>query len=43
MLADANGVLAANTGAAGGGGTITPSNGGKTLSIAGTLAQVNAI
>ena len=42
VLADTNGVLSANTGAAGGGGTITPSNGGKTLTIAGTLAQVNA-
>ena len=42
VLADTNGVPSANTGAAGGGGTITPSNGGATLTIAGTLAQVNA-
>ena len=41
-LSDTNGVLAANTGATGGGGTITPSNGGTTLTIAGTLAQVDA-
>ena len=41
-LTDANGVLSAETGAPGGGGTITPSNGGTTLTIAGTLAQVNA-
>ena len=42
VLADTNGVLSANTSATGGGGTITPSNGGKTLTISGTLAQVNA-
>jgi von Willebrand factor type D domain/Bacterial Ig domain len=42
VLADSNGVVSANTGATGGGGTITPSNGGTTLTIAGTLAQVNA-
>ena len=42
-LSDTNGVLSANTGAAGGGGgTITPSNGGKTLTISGTLTQVKA-
>ena len=41
-LSDTNGVLAATTGATGGGGTITSSNGGKTLTITGTLAQVNA-
>ena len=42
VLADTSGVLAANTGAPGGGGTITSSNGGRTLTIAGTLAEVNA-
>jgi hypothetical protein len=42
VLTDTSGVLAANTGATGSGGTITPSNGGTTLTIAGTLAQVNA-
>ena len=43
VLSDTNGVLSANTGAAGGGGgTITPSNGGKTLTISGTLTQVKA-
>ena len=41
-LSDNAGVLSANTGATGGGGTITPSNGGKTLTIAGRLCQVNA-
>ena len=41
-LSDNAGVLSANTGAAGGGGTITPPNGGKTLTIAGSLSQVNA-
>ena len=41
-LSDATGVLSANTSATGGGGTVTPSNGGKTLTVAGTLAQVNA-
>ena len=41
-LSDGAGVLSANTGATGGGGTITPTNGGKTLTIAGTLSQVNA-
>jgi hypothetical protein len=40
---DNNGTLTANTGAIGGGGTITPSNGGETLTISNaTLAQVNA-
>jgi hypothetical protein len=39
-LTDTNGLLAANTGAADGGGTVsTP---GTTLTISGTLAQVNA-
>jgi hypothetical protein len=42
VLSDSNGVLAATTAAAGGGGTVTPSNGGKTLTISGTLAQANA-
>ena len=42
VLTDTNGVLAAASSAKGGGGTITPSNGGKTLTISGTLAQVNA-
>src|SRR5208282_4831695 len=42
VLADTNGVLSANTGATGGGGTITPSNGGKTLTIVGALSQVDA-
>src|SRR5208282_4018584 len=42
VLADNSGVLAANTGAPGGGGTITPSNGGRTLTIDGTLIEVNA-
>ena len=42
MASDGNGALSANTGAAGGGGTITPSNAGKTLTFTGTLAQVNA-
>src|SRR5208282_5229463 len=42
VLADTNGVLSANTGATGGGGTVTPSNGGKTLTIIGSLTQVNA-
>ena len=42
VLTDANGVLSATTSASGGGGTITPSNGGKALTISGTLAQVNA-
>jgi hypothetical protein len=42
VLSDTNGVLSANTGGGGGGGTITPSNGGTTLTIVGTLAQVNA-
>ena len=42
VLADTNGVLSANTGAIGGGGMITPSSGGTTLTIAGTLAQVDA-
>ena len=41
-LSDGAGVLSANTGATGGGGTITPSNSGKTLTIAGSLSQVNA-
>jgi hypothetical protein len=42
VLADGAGLLSANTGAGGGGGTVTPSNGGKTLTVVGTLAQVNA-
>src|ERR1019366_8334910 len=42
VLADGAGLLSANTSAGGGGGTITPSNGGTTLTIVGTLAQVNA-
>jgi hypothetical protein len=42
VLADNSGALAANTNAPGGGGTITSSNGGKTLTIAGTLREVNA-
>jgi hypothetical protein len=42
VLADVHGVLSASTGATGGGGTITPSNGGKTLTIAGTLIEVEA-
>ncbi|MGD0432151.1 MAG: SdrD B-like domain-containing protein [Acetobacteraceae bacterium] len=42
ILSDTSGALAANTGATNGGGTITPSNGGKTLTINGTLVQVNA-
>ena len=42
MVSDGSGVLSANTGATGGGGTITPSNGNKTLTIAGTLSQVDA-
>ena len=40
-LADAAGLLTANTGAAGGGGTITGS-GTTTLTLSGTLAEVNA-
>ena len=39
VLADTNGVLSAS---AAGGATVTPSNGGKTLTIGGTLSQVNA-
>ena len=42
VVADGAGVLTANTSATGGGGTITPSNGGKTLTITGTLTQVDA-
>ena len=42
ILSDGAGVLSANTSATGGGGSITPSNSGKTLTIAGTLSQVNA-
>ena len=42
VVADTNGVLAANTGALWGGGTITPSNGSTTLTIAGSLDEVNA-
>jgi uncharacterized repeat protein (TIGR03803 family) len=42
VLADSNGVLAANTGAAGGGGTITQSNANTTLTITGSLSQVDA-
>jgi hypothetical protein len=41
-VSDSNGTLAANTGAANGGGTITPSNGNTILTISGTLLQVNA-
>jgi len=39
VLTDSNGVLAASAAA---GATVTPSNGGKTLTIGGTLSQVNA-
>ena len=42
VVSDNAGVLSANTGATGGGGTITPSNSNKTLTIAGTLSQVDA-
>ncbi len=42
VLTDRHGLLSANASAAGGGGTITPSNDGKTLTITGTLAQINA-
>ena len=42
VVSDSSGVLSANTSATGGGGTITPSNGGKTLTFAGTLSQVDA-
>ena len=42
VLTDSSGVLAANTGAAGGGGSVVASGGGKALTISGTLAQVNA-
>jgi hypothetical protein len=42
VVADGAGVLAANTGVSGGGGTISPSNAGKTLTIVATLAQVDA-
>jgi hypothetical protein len=42
VLTDVNGVLSASTAAPGGGGAVTSSNGGKTLTITGTLAQVNA-
>ena len=42
VLTDTNGVLSASTATTGGGGTITPSNGGATLTISGTLAQLNA-
>jgi hypothetical protein len=42
IVSDNHGILSANTGATNGGGTITPSNGNKTLTISGTLAQVNA-
>jgi hypothetical protein len=42
VLTDSHGVLLVTTAAAGGGGTITPSNGGKTLTVSGTLAQLNA-
>ena len=41
-LGDITGVLSATTVTTGGGGTITSSNGGRTLKIAGTLAQVDA-
>ncbi|MBS0558591.1 MAG: hypothetical protein JSR21_00905 [Proteobacteria bacterium] len=42
VLSDAHGTLSANTGAAGGGGSVLQSNGGTTLTITGTLDQVNA-
>jgi hypothetical protein len=42
VLTDRHGILSASTSAAGGGGTITASNGGRTLTIDGTLAQVDA-
>jgi hypothetical protein len=42
VLADSHGVLSANTGGIGGGGTIASSNSGKTLTVSGTLTQVNA-
>ena len=42
VLTDTSGVLSATTAATAGGGTITPSNGGTTLTISGTLAQLNA-
>ena len=41
-LSDNNGVLSANTSATGGGGTITSTNSGHTLTIVGTLSEVNA-
>ena len=41
-VSDTNGSLSANTGATNGDGTITPSNGNRTLTITGTLSQVNA-
>ena len=41
-LTDNNGALSVNTSATGGGGTITSSNSGHTLTIVGTLSQVNA-
>ncbi len=41
-LVDSNGQLSANTNGAGGGGTITSGAGGTSLSINGTLTQVNA-
>ena len=42
VLTDTGGVLSATTSAVDGGGTITPSNGGTTLTISGSLAQLNA-
>ena len=42
IVSDGAGLLAASTSATNGGGTITPSNGGQTLTFAGTLAQINA-
>ena len=42
VASDNAGVISANAGAAGGGGTITPSNDNKTLTIVGTLSQVDA-
>jgi hypothetical protein len=42
VISDVTGVLTANKSAAGGGGTITSANGGTTLTISGSLAQVNA-
>ncbi len=41
-VSDNNGFLSANTSAPNGGGSVTPSNGGETLTIQGSLSQVNA-